>query len=105
MTERRVAVADPAGLHARQAAGVVRVAARFGSRVVIRHAGHEADARSIIEILGLAVGPSTEVTLVAEGEDADAALDALARCLAPDPSNSSSGPQPARTNGRDARET
>lgn len=87
MTERRVTVTDPAGLHARQAAGVVRAASRFGSRTVIRHGGREANARSIIELLGLAIGPSTEVTLVAEGEDADAALDALALQLAPDASN------------------
>ena len=87
MIERRVAVTDPAGLHARQAAGVVRVASRFGSRTIIRHGGREANARSIIELLGLAIGPSTEVTLVAEGDDAEAALDALADQLAPDPSN------------------
>jgi phosphotransferase system HPr (HPr) family protein len=87
VTERRVTVTDPAGLHARQAAGVVRVASRFGSRAIIRHGGREANARSIIELLGLALGPSTEVTLVAEGDDAEAALDALAHELAPDPSN------------------
>jgi phosphotransferase system HPr (HPr) family protein len=87
MTERRVTVTDPAGLHARQAAGVVRVASRFGSRTIIRHDGREANARSIIELLGLAIGPSTEVTLVAHGEDAEAALDALAQQLAPHPPN------------------
>jgi phosphotransferase system HPr (HPr) family protein len=87
MAERRVTVMDPAGLHARQAAGVVRVASRFGSRIIVRQGGREANARSMIELLGLAIGPSTEVTLVAEGEDAEAALDALAHELAPDLSN------------------
>lgn len=87
MNHRRVSVADPAGLHARQAAGVVRVASRFGSRISVRHAGREADARSMIELLSLAIGPSTEVTLVAEGDDAEAALDALAHELAPETAN------------------
>lgn len=94
MTERRVTVTDPAGLHARQAAGVVRVASRFDSRTTIRHGEHEANARSMIEILGLAIGPSTEITLVAEGEDADAALDALALQLEP-PSDPGMGSTPA----------
>lgn len=87
MTERRVTVTDPAGLHARQAAGVVRAASRFGSRITFRHGGREANARSIIELLGLAIGPSTEVSLVAEGDDAEAALDAVAHELTPNPSH------------------
>lgn len=87
MTERRVTVTDPAGLHARQAAGVVRAASRFASRIYVRHDGRDANAKSMIELLALAIGPSTEVTLVAEGDDAEAALDALAHELAPEPSH------------------
>ena len=101
MTERRVTVTDPAGLHAREAAGVVRTASRFSSRTLIRLGDREADARSIIEILALAIGPSTEVTLVAEGDDADAALDALALQLAPDPSTNGMGSTPASSSTGD----
>ncbi|HKZ91943.1 MAG TPA: HPr family phosphocarrier protein [Candidatus Limnocylindrales bacterium] len=82
MTERRLVIADPAGLHARQAARLVQLANGFSSRITIRHGGREADARSLIEILGLAVGPSTEITLVAEGVDADEALAVLTIGLA-----------------------
>lgn len=99
MTERRVTVTDPAGLHARQAAGVVRVANRYGSRLLIRHAGREANARSMIEILGLAIGPSTEIALVADGEDADAALDALALQLAPPPEVGTGSTPASSSNG------
>ncbi len=102
MSERRVTVPDPAGLHARQAAGIVRLASRFESRIAIRHGEREASAKSLIEILGLAVGPSTEITLVAEGDDADAALDALARSLAPDPSTVGTGSTPASSSESDA---
>jgi phosphotransferase system HPr (HPr) family protein len=93
---------DPAGLHARQAAAVVQVASRFGSRVAIRHGDREANARSIIEILGLAIGPSTQVTLVAEGADADAVLDALARELASDPSVVDTASPPAPSSKHEA---
>jgi phosphotransferase system HPr (HPr) family protein len=83
MSELQVRVADPAGLHAREAARFVRLASRFGSEITIRCGEREADAKSLIGILGLAGGPSTEITLVAEGADADAALAALSQVLAP----------------------
>jgi phosphotransferase system HPr (HPr) family protein len=81
--ERRLVVIDPAGLHARPAARFVQAASRFGSRIVIRHGDREADAKSLISLLGLALRPETEITLVAEGTDAAAAIAALAEELAP----------------------
>jgi phosphotransferase system HPr (HPr) family protein len=78
VSERRVTVADAAGLHARQAARVVRLASRFEARMVIRHAERTADARSLLELLALGVGPGTQVTLQGEGPDAEVALAALA---------------------------
>ena len=81
MSELRLRVDDPAGLHAREAARFVQLASRFSSHITIRYGEREADARSLIGILGLAVGPSAEVTLVAEGADADAALVALSQAL------------------------
>jgi phosphotransferase system HPr (HPr) family protein len=86
VTERRLMILDPAGLHARAAAQLVQLASRFSSRITIRHGEREADAKSLIEILGLTIRPSTEITLVAEGIDADDALAALALGLASGPS-------------------
>lgn len=83
MPELTVVVADPAGLHARPAARFVQAASRFESRIVIRHGGHEADAKSLIALLGLAIRPSSEIVLAADGPDADAAIAALATELAP----------------------
>ena len=83
MPELNLIVADPAGLHARPAARFVQVASRFESRIVIRHGGHEADAKSLIALLGLAIRPSSEITLSAVGPDADAAISALTTELAP----------------------
>lgn len=83
MPELTLIVADPAGLHARPAARFVQAASRFESRIVIRHDGHEADAKSLIALLGLAIRPSSEVVLAADGPDAEAAIDALTTELAP----------------------
>lgn len=83
MAELRLTVIDPSGLHARPAARFVQAASRFASRIVIRQDGREADAKSLIALLGLTIRPSTEITLSADGSDADAALAALAAELAP----------------------
>jgi len=83
MPERRLVVVDPAGLHARPAARFVQVASRFQSTVTIRLGDRMADAKSLIAVLGLTIRPSTEILLVTNGPDADAALDALVAELGP----------------------
>ena len=64
-------VIDPAGLHARPAAQFVQAASRFESRIAIRQDDREADAKSLIALLGLTIRPSSEITLAADGPDAD----------------------------------
>ena len=83
MAEIQLLVIDPSGLHARPAAKFVQAASRFSSRIVIREDGREADAKSLIALLGLTIRPSSEITLSADGPDADEALAALAAELAP----------------------
>jgi phosphocarrier protein HPr len=83
MPEIRLTVIDPSGLHARPAAKFVQAASRFTSRILIRHDGREADAKSLIALLGLTIRPSSEITLAADGPDADAAIAALTAELTP----------------------
>lgn len=83
MPERRIVITDPAGLHARPAARFVQVASRFSSRIAIRQGERTADAKSLIALLGLTIKPNSEIVLVADGADADAALDALVAELEP----------------------
>jgi phosphotransferase system HPr (HPr) family protein len=83
MAEINLVVVDPAGLHARPAARFVQAASRFVSRVVIRESGREADAKSLVALLGLTVRPSSEITLAADGPDAEEAVTTLAAELAP----------------------
>jgi phosphotransferase system HPr (HPr) family protein len=83
MAEIRLLVVDPSGLHARPAAKFVKAASRFSSRILIREDGREADAKSLIALLGLTIRPSSEITLSADGPDADEALAALTAELAP----------------------
>ena len=83
MPDLRLTVIDPSGLHARPAARFVQAASRFASHIAIRHDGREADAKSLIALLGLTIRPSSEITLTADGPDADEALAVLAAELTP----------------------
>jgi phosphocarrier protein HPr len=83
MAELTLTVIDPSGLHARPAARFVQAASRFSSTIVIRHDGREADAKSLIALLGMTIRPSSEIVLAADGPDADDAIAALATELAP----------------------
>ena len=77
MPDRTLTILDPSGLHARPAARFVQVASRFTSRILIRQGEREADAKSLIALLGLTIRPSSQITLSAEGSDAEEALTAL----------------------------
>jgi phosphotransferase system HPr (HPr) family protein len=83
MPEIQLTVIDQSGLHARPAARFVQAASRFASRIVIRNGEREADAKSLISLLGLTVKLSNVITVAAEGVDAEAALAALTAELSP----------------------
>jgi phosphocarrier protein HPr len=85
MPQRTVRVADPAGLHARPAASLVRVAAALDADIRIRHRDREANAKSIVDVLTLDVGQGADVTIVTEGADAAAALERIASLLSGEP--------------------
>jgi len=68
-------------LHARPAATFVKTALRFRSRVMVGVNGKVADAKSILAVLALGATGGTMLRLSADGDDASAALDALAGCV------------------------
>ncbi len=77
MVSRSVTVANKLGLHARAAARFVHLASRFQSRVKVSRGSQTLDGKSIMGILLLAASRGTVLMLSAEGEDEQAALDAL----------------------------
>jgi phosphocarrier protein HPr len=65
------------GLHARPASKFVQTAARFTSKITVSHRTRTGNAKSILDVLKLGAVGGTEITITAEGEDAEAALAAL----------------------------
>ena len=85
MVSRTVAIGSASGLHARPAALFVAAAAAQPVKVTIRTGERKAvPARSILSVLALCAVHGTEVTLEAEGDGAQSAVDALAELLARD---------------------
>jgi phosphocarrier protein len=82
MIERRVAIVNELGLHARAAARLVRTAGEYRSRVQLVKDGEEADAKSILSVLLLAAAKGTELKLRCEGPDEQQAIDAVSRLIA-----------------------
>jgi phosphotransferase system HPr (HPr) family protein len=80
-SEIQVALPGTVALHARPAANFVKTAMRFQSRVTVGVNGKTADAKSILAVLALGATGGTQLKLSAEGDDADAALNALASCV------------------------
>ncbi len=82
MSERHVRIGSKVGLHARPAALFAKAAGEVGVPVRITARGRPpVDARSIVMLLTLGAGHGDVVTLSAEGEGADAALDSLGAML------------------------
>ena len=77
MLSRSVKVANQLGLHARAAARFVHLASRFQSHVKVTHGSQTMDGKSIMGILLLAAATGSVLTLSTDGEDEQAALDAL----------------------------
>ena len=65
------------GLHARAAAKFVHLASRFQAQVRVTRGAQTMDGKSIMGILLLAAAVGTALTVSADGQDEQAAVDAL----------------------------
>jgi phosphocarrier protein HPr len=78
MPERTVQIVNKNGLHARPAAEIVKLAAKFTSEITIMKDDLDVNGKSIMGVMMLAAENGSLITFRAEGADADQALDALA---------------------------
>jgi phosphocarrier protein HPr len=81
MVSRQVSVSNALGLHARAAARFVHRASQFTSRIRVTKGGQTVDGKSILGLLLLAAARGTTLDLEADGDDAQAAMDALVQLV------------------------
>ena len=81
MPERTVQIVNKAGLHARPAAEIVKLAARYASDITVVRDELEVNGKSIMGVMMLAAECGSTLQLKAEGPDASEALDALEKLI------------------------
>jgi phosphocarrier protein len=69
-----VQIINPAGLHARPSASLVKLSSSFKSKVFLDQDGYKVNAKSILGVMTLAAEQGSELTLSAIGEDEEVAL-------------------------------
>ena len=72
---------DPLGLHIRPAEQFVRLAMKFPCEIEVVRENLRVDGKSIMHMLTLGAEPGAELRLEARGENAEQALEALARFI------------------------
>jgi len=70
------------GLHARPAAHFVKTAGKFKSKIDIAKDGLVANGKSIMGLMTLAAETGSQVEITIDGEDAEAAMEAISELIA-----------------------
>lgn len=77
-----ILIPNPTGLHARPAATLAALAKQYASQVRLQRGNDQANAKSLVAIMGLNIGHGDKVQVIAHGEDAEQAVTAIAAALA-----------------------
>lgn len=77
MIQTRIQISNKLGLHARASAKLTKLAGGFKSDIHLSRNGRRVNAKSIMGVMMLAAGMGTEVEIEADGDDEQAAIQAL----------------------------
>ena len=79
---RELLIVNKKGLHARASAKFVQTVERHAAVVTVMRGGETVGGRSIMGLLTLGAAKGTTIVVTAEGEDAEASLDAITALVA-----------------------
>jgi len=77
MRQREVEIINKLGLHARAAATLTQLAAKYPCDVSLARNGRKVNAKSIMGVMMLAAGKGSRVVLETDGPDEGEAIDAI----------------------------
>lgn len=80
--EKTLTIVNKLGLHARAATELAKLANQFTAEVTLHLNGKQANASSVLGVMMLEGNQGKEVTVVSEGNDAEAALAAIETLIA-----------------------
>ena len=82
MIRKSITITRKDGLEARPIAELVQVASRYDSRIYIELGTKRVNAKSIMGMMSLELGSGDEMTVSADGEDEQDALEAIGQFVA-----------------------
>ena len=77
MISKELQIINKLGLHARAAAKLVKLSSSFESSIDIEKDGQRVNCKSIMGVMMLAASCGSQVIITAEGDDQQAAIDAI----------------------------
>jgi len=77
MIKKDITIINELGIHARPAGMIANTCSRFACDIKLVKDGMEVNAKSIMGIITLGAGFETEIRIIAEGEDEEAAASAI----------------------------
>ena len=81
MPQAEATIVNKLGLHARASAKLTQIASGFPCEVWLTRNGRRVNAKSIMGVMMLAAGKGSVVLVEADGDNAQAALDAVLRLI------------------------
>lgn len=82
MLIRQVRIVNPRGLHARASAKFVNLADTYDADIYVEKDGERVEATSIMGLMMLAASIGSDITILADGNEAETALNALENLVA-----------------------
>lgn len=77
-----VTIVNKKGLHARASAAFAKLAVKYESQVTVKYDGLEVSARNMMDLMMLVAHKGVVIEVVADGADAEAAVEALTALVA-----------------------
>lgn len=77
MLSQKVVIKNPTGLHLRPAGILCKEAMKYKSQVSFRYGTNVANAKSVLSVLGACIKAGDEIEMLCDGEDEEAALQAV----------------------------
>ncbi|PTD31618.1 HPr family phosphocarrier protein [Mycoplasma leachii] len=74
-------ITDKVGLHARPASVLAKEASKFSSNITIIANEKQGNLKSIMNVMAMAIKTGTEITIQADGNDADQAIQAIKQTM------------------------
>lgn len=81
MISQKITVNNPSGLHLRPAGVLCNEAMKYKSSITFNFDGGNANAKSVLSVLGACVKCGDEIELICEGADETEAMKALASAI------------------------